>query len=57
MIYIQVFLIYIVFIANVNFFYFGMMQNKSTWRLHLISIMLIIMILIGPIYIIHLWGN
>lgn len=57
MIYIQAFLIFIIFLANVNIAYFGMMKEKSTWRLHLMSIILILMILIGPIYIYNLLNN
>lgn len=57
MIYLQAFLIFIIFITNVNIAYFGMMKNKSTWRLHLMSILLILMVLIGPIYISTLLNN
>jgi len=57
MIYLQAFLIFIIFIINVNIAYFGMMKNKSTWRLHLMSILIILMILIGPIYISTLLNN
>lgn len=57
MIYLQAFLIFIIFIANVNIAYFGLMKNKSTWRLHLMSILLILMVLIGPIYISTLLNN
>lgn len=57
MIYLQAFLIFIIFMANVNIAYFGLMKNKSTWRLHLMSILLILMVLIGPIYISTLLNN
>lgn len=57
MIYLQAFLIFIIFMANVNTAYFGLMKNKSTWRLHLMSILLILMVLIGPIYISTLLNN
>lgn len=57
MIYLQAFLIFIIFITNVNIAYFGMMKNKSTWHLHLMSILRILMVLIGPIYISTLLNN
>lgn len=57
MIYIQAFLIFIIFLANCKVSYIGAMKYKSTWRFHALPILLILMILIGPVYILTLLNN
>ena len=57
MIYIQMILVFIIFLLNVNVAYIGMKKNKPTLRLHMLSLLLIIMIIFGPIYITNLLAN
>lgn len=57
MIYFQMFLMFIIFILNVNVAYIGFKKEKSTLRFHMLSLLITLLILFGPIYITNLLNN
>lgn len=57
MIYIQLFLAFLVFILNVGVAYSDLINKNFSWRTYLISIILFILIAIGPIFLPELPAN